>query len=173
MVILDESTAEGFAKITKDTKTVFAAVFGFYSHDRVNDLQNFFKKDLGLKLAEADKTLSPGTLAIEVYNVCGRRTADLAHVLCIPFKSKAEAARFITEKIAKSDFVNKSLFDEVAFIDANVFWSEMTECTVQTQEIEKAEKTATDEIVKFMNAMEAKYASEPAVVEQLKNKILS
>jgi hypothetical protein len=120
MIIFDNESDE-IARISKNTTKVFIGLFGFYPHDRLEDLELFLQKELGLTVVGNDERDAQVNAAIKVYEAFDRRTADYGHVLTIPFSSEPEAKNFIEEKIRSSDFVNRRLFTDVEFIDADLF----------------------------------------------------
>lgn len=110
--------------ITKETKNFLVSFFGFYSHNIYEDFNNFLS-ELNIKEVingypekENDFKIN-GNNALEVYNVCDRRTFDVAIVLPTLFQNKKDAIEWFNQKVKESEYIKKSEIDEVAVLDAD------------------------------------------------------
>ena len=170
MLIFGYDTDDGFCNITPVTKNVFVGLFGFYPHARSEDLENFFDKEIGVKsISVADYSDSQNGL-IEVYNVCDRRTFDSGRVMTIPFSSEAEAKLFIEDKIRSSDYVNKSLFNEIFFIDADDFLRALSRMQKSENAEKLAEAVVNNEYHAFKETLMLKYSDNPHVLKHLRSR---
>lgn len=110
---------EGECEIDNNTTEVHIGLFGFYPHNRYEDLIQFFEKEL--LLVDYDKQLTNMGFYRPVYLAYGTRETDAGHVLGLKFQNRNEAEAFIHDKIKNSVYVNLNIFNEIHFIDATKF----------------------------------------------------
>ncbi len=110
--------------VTRKTENFLVSFFGFYNH-YINEDFNKFLKELNVKEVikgypekENDFKIN-GNNALEVYNVCDRRTFDVAIVLPTLFENEKDAIEWFNQKVKESDYIKKSEIDEVAVLDAD------------------------------------------------------
>lgn len=110
--------------ISEKTENFLVSFFGFYSH-HINEDFNKFLKELNIKEViegypekENDFKIN-GNNALEVYNVCDRRTFDVAIVLPTLFESQKDAIEWFNQKVKESDYIKKAEISEIAALDAD------------------------------------------------------
>lgn len=144
--------------INEKTENFLFSFFGFYSH-HINDDFNKFLEELNIKEVikgypetENDFKIN-GNNALEVYNVCDRRTFDVAIVLPTLFQSKKDAIEWFNQKVKESDYIKKSEINEVAVLDADgliLFLDKKREYIKKEKEIKNAFKKNMLDLKKTM-----------------------
>jgi hypothetical protein len=106
-------------------------------------------------------------MAVQVYNICDRRTSDLSFVLTKSFPSVKEARDFIEGKIKNSDLVTKRMFSEIEIIDGDEFNKAIDKNNKSEKEEKSAQKIVSDEFQLFYEKMEEKYKDNEMVLKVL------
>lgn len=114
--------------VTDTTENFLIYFFGFYEHNFTDNFYSFLK-ELNIKNIIQDYPESDdhfkinGNNALDVYNLCDRRTADIGIVLPNLFKSEEDAIKWFNQKLKESDYMNKSDIHDTLIIDADRFMS--------------------------------------------------
>lgn len=114
--------------VTDTTENFLIYFFGFYNHNIVDNLYSFLN-ELNIKNilndypeSEEDFKIN-GNNALDVYNICDRRTADIGIVLPNSFQNEEDAIEWFNQKLKESDYINKSDIHDTLIIDADRFMS--------------------------------------------------
>jgi hypothetical protein len=124
----DTETKDCDFKVDSNTEKFLISFFGFYPHGMSEDY-NVFLKELGIKklinIYEDEINSNDfefnGTDSFKAYDVCDRRTFDLALILTKVFNSKVEAIEWFNKKVKDSEYIKKSEINEVEIVDAEKF----------------------------------------------------
>lgn len=130
MLLYNQNTEEEGCdfKVDLNTEKFLISFFGFYPHSMSKDY-NVFLKELGIKkfiyIYENKIDINDfefnGTDSFVAYDVCDRRTFDLALILTKVFNSKDEATEWFNQKVKDSEYIKKSEVEEIEVIDAKKF----------------------------------------------------
>lgn len=114
--------------VTDTTENFLIYFFGFYNHNIVDNLYSFLN-ELNIKNilndypeSEEDFKIN-GNNALDVYNICDRRTADIGIVLPNSFQNEEDAIEWFNQKLKESDYIDKSDIHDTLIIDADRFMS--------------------------------------------------
>lgn len=114
--------------VTDTTENFLIYFFGFYNHNITDNLYSFLN-ELNIKNilndypeSEEDFKIN-GNNALDVYNICDRRTADIGIVLPNSFQNEEDAIEWFNQKLKESDYINKSDIHDTLIIDADRFMS--------------------------------------------------
>ena len=160
MIVYNQELSEDDCdfKVTKKTENFLVSFFGFYNHYIYEDFNNFLK-ELNVKevIENYPKTENDfkinGNNALEVYNVCDRRTFDVAIVLPTLFESEKDAIEWFNQKVKESDYIKKSEIDVVAVLDADglmLFLDKKREYIKKEKEIKNVFEKGMSDLKKSM-----------------------
>lgn len=125
MMIYNQELGEDDCEFNVDdnTQKFLVSFFGFYNH-YMGDNFALFLRELGVNRFDSeslDLLKLDSDFALDVYNVCDRRTFDLALVLPKAFTNKEEALNWFNTKLKKSRFLLSSDISEIDVLDADKF----------------------------------------------------
>lgn len=153
-------------KATEKSKKVYVEIFGFFPYELFNNVENFLNFDLGLKKDEIFTT----------YQVSGGKTTDAAYLLPMSFNNIKEAESFILNAIKNSDYVNKNMFNDIAFLDVDKTNIEIENIKKSDLKKEEARSIFKNEGLAFCEGLKEKYADNEWVsffVEDLKSGVFN
>lgn len=110
--------------VTKSSKNFLVYFFGFYNHYMAENFNKFITElnihDIIKGYPENyDHFSLNGHNALEVYNVCDRRTFDVGMVLPTLFERAEDAIEWFNQKLKESDYMNSSDINDIVVIDAD------------------------------------------------------
>jgi len=155
MILFNQEIGDKDCEFNTDanTKNFLVSFFGFYPHHIAEDLNKFIA-ELGIKdiIDNVNKSTNTfkldGDFGIEGYNVCDRRTFDVAIVVPKVFSTKKEALDWFNSKIKDSDFIKRSEINELDVLDGDKL------ITFLNAELEYGKKVKIIDI-EFKNNLEA------------------
>jgi hypothetical protein len=148
--------------IDSNTKTFLVSFFGFYPHNLHEDLMSFLK-ELGMNhLSDYSKNefkLNKDSL-LEAYNVCDRRTFDLAIIVPTVFSSKNEALDWFNDKLKNTQHIRPKDICEIDILDGDKLITWLDKRIVHLQKVEQFELILEDELEQLKNNLLQKYCTD-------------
>lgn len=160
-------------RIDENTTEFFACFFGFFPHNLDDNIESFIVTELELSQPKEDNDLSDfrknGNTIGLAYAMYDRRCFDHAYILPKTFSSKQEAENYINTKIKESDFVTKSMFDEIEVVDANKVMSVINEIRDYKDKEKAAKKLFEKELQTIKSELSEKYQGNEHMMRLIKN----
>lgn len=179
MILYNQNTEDESCdfKVDSNTKKFLISFFGFYNHKISKDF-DIFLKELGIKnliyieenKIEFNDLKLNGTDSFVAYDVCDRRTFDLALVLTKVFNSKDEATEWFNQKVKDSENIKKSEIEEIEVVDSEKFISFIKKEFEYKNKIETIEKEFNKNMVDMKTKMIKDFAHDKDYNEIIKNK---
>lgn len=183
MILFNQDLNEDDCEFNADEKTssFLLSFFGFYKHDTYEFCLNEYLKEIGVekvisddKLIVEDEFKLNSNVALEAYNVCDRRTVDVALILPKVFNSKSEAIDWFYIKIKESEYIKKKEIDEVEVLDAEKFIKFLNKEVEYNKKVKKIDAEFDENINKLIsklcNEMISKNIEDPDFLKIIRRK---
>lgn len=164
MILFNQELGEKDCEFNIDdnTKTFLVSFFGFYPHSLHNDLMSFLE-ELGMNhLSDCSKNefaLNKDYL-LEAYNVCDRRTFDLAIIVPTVFSSKNEALDWFNDKLTKTQHLRTKDICEIDILDGDKLMTFIDKQVAYTKKLDQFNSILDAELEQLKQDLMQKYCTD-------------